>query len=634
MPDQKIDAEILARRIATLAEATQLMAAGRQNEDVPVTGHDEIDELARAINAMRASMLRAQAELREAIAALERRVLEHTAQLLATNDSLSQEIAERSQTEYAWQESEARLHAMTRAIPDLVLVIDEDGRYREILAPGRDLAAIRNAPIRGKLLSEVHSPEMAKFLLDVIRRALRTQQTQVAEYELPTASGSRWFESRIAPLDVRFADQSPTTTTRAQGNLFDPPDLQRFTAKSATIVVARDITRRKQTETQLRQGQKMQAIGQLTDGIAHDFNNLLSIIMGNLELLHEQLTDQPRLHELAQQALRAVDRGANLTRRLLVFSRRQPLLAQSTDLNKLVRGMLDLMRRTLGATIRIDTVLAADLRPTLIDPDELESALLNLVINARDAMPQGGKLKLETANVPIDEDTALQVEGRSGWYVMLAVGDTGSGMTPEVQERVFEPFFTTKEANKGSGLGLSMVYGLVKQSGGHIAIDSKLGQGTTIRLYLPQIQTPAREPPEPRAADTSTSIRGSGETILVVEDDPEVRLFAVNALRSLGYDPLQAGDASTALRVLETIPQITLLFTDIILPGEMDGVKLAAVAQRRYPGLRVLLTSGYTAHLLIHENQSVEGAEILAKPYRKAELANKLRTLLGPRGSV
>ncbi|HRD64826.1 MAG TPA: ATP-binding protein [Candidatus Competibacter sp.] len=632
MPDQKTDAEVLARRIAALAEATHLMATGCQNEDVPVTGHDEIDKLAHAINIMRASMMQAQAELREAIISLERRILERTAELLATSDSLSQEIAERNQTEYAWQESEARLRAMTRAIPDLVLVIDEDGCYREILAPGRDLAAIRNAPIRGKFLSEVHSPERAKSLLDVIHRALRTQQTQIAEYELPTASGLRWFESRIAPLDVRFADQSPTTIPRAQGNLFDPPDLQRYTAKSATIVVARDVTRRKRAETQLRQGQKMQAIGQLTDGIAHDFNNLLSIIMGNLELLHEQLTDQPRLHELAQQALRAVDRGANLTRRLLVFSRRQPLLAQPTNLNKLVLGMLDLMRRTLGATIRIDTVLATDLRPTLIDPDELESALLNLVINARDAMPQGGRLKLETANVLVEEDAALQIEGRPGPYVMLVVGDTGLGMTPEVQERVFEPFFTTKEANKGSGLGLSMVYGLVKQSGGHIAIDSKFGQGTTIRLYLPPIQTPTHELPKPRAADTP--IRGSGEIILVVEDDPEVRLFAVNALRSLGYDPLQAGDAATALRVLETIPQIALLFTDIILPGEMDGIKLAAIAQRRYPGLRVLLTSGYTAHPLIDKDQSTDGVDILAKPYRKAELGNRLRALLGSRGSA
>ncbi|CDH43562.1 ATP-binding protein [Candidatus Contendibacter odensensis] len=594
-------AEFLALPLIALSKATRRLTNGGLNEDIPVERDDEIGELTRSFNTMRASMQQAHAELREANVLLEQRVSERTAQLAATNDSLTWEIAEHQQTEKALRESEARLLAITKAIPDLVFVVDEDGCYREILAARRDQIAI--GPLRGKLLSQVHSPEMAEFFLDIIRRALATQRIQIAEYELATPSGLRWFESRTAPLEVQFD------------------------AKSAAIVVARDITQRKQSEAQLRQAQKMQAIGQLTGGIAHDFNNLLAIIMGNLELLHEQLTAQPRLHQLTQQALKAVDRGANLSRRLLAFARRQPLLAQPTDLNQRVLGMLDLMRRTLGATIQIDTILATNLEQTLIDPDQFENALLNLVINARDAMPQGGRLTLETANVQLDADYAAHEDVRPGSYVMLTVSDTGIGMTPAVLEHVFEPFFTTKETGKGSGLGLSMVYGLVKQSGGHITIYSEPGQGATVRLYLPptvSAATPAAEP----LPIADSAIQGQGEIILVVEDDADVRLFAVNALQGMGYEIQQAGEAETAIRLLERTPRIALLFTDIVLPGEMDGARLAAEAQRRYPGLRVLFTSGYTEHALIGSGQLAEGVDVLTKPYRKAELGKKLRTLL------
>ncbi|HUM91823.1 MAG TPA: ATP-binding protein, partial [Candidatus Competibacter sp.] len=267
---------------------------------------------------------------------------------------------------------------------------------------------------------------------------------------------------------------------------------------------------------------------------------------------------------------------------------------------------------------------------TLVDPDQLESALLNLVINARDAMAQGGKLTLETANIVIEEEYAEpQADMQPGPYVLLAVSDTGAGMSPKVLERAFEPFFTTKESGKGSGLGLSIVYGLVKQSGGHITIHSQLDQGTTVRLYLPSIETSVQPVAEQHTVDTS--IKGRGETILVVEDDPGVRLFAVNALRGLGYKPVQAEDAAAALQVLETTPDILLLFTDIVMPGEMDGVKLAEEAQRRYPHLRVLYTSGYTEHALIGNGHQVAGVEVLTKPYRKADLGKKLRLLLSLR---
>ena len=619
--------EAIAQPIASLAEATRQLAAGHLNADIPISANNELSELTHSFNTMRAAMQQAQEKLFETNTLLEQRVHERTLQLEAINRSLSREIAERNQADHALRESEARLRAMAQAIPDLVLVIDEDGGYREILAAGRDRTAVGNTPIRGRLLSEIYTPEMARFFLDIIHRALRTRQIQVAEYELTTHSGRRWFESRTVPLDIRFAEASPVTTLDPQGNLFGPPDLRRFTAKSAALVIVRDITRRKHTEAQLRQAQKMQAIGQLTGGIAHDFNNLLAVILGNLELLNEELITQPELHNLAQQALRAVDRGAKLTQRLLAFSRRQPLLAQPTDLNKLVLGMLELMRRTLGANIRIETALADDLEQTLVDPAQFENALLNLVINARDAMPQGGQLTLTTANVLIEEgEAATQAEVRPGPYVMLAVSDTGVGMTAESLERAFEPFFTTKETGKGSGLGLSMVYGLVKQSDGHITIHSEAGRGVTVRLYLPRIAQPARAPTEPPTADISS--RGRGEMILVVEDDDDVRQFAVSALRGLGYTPLPVADAATALHVLETTPNIALLFTDIVMPGEMDGVRLAAEAQRRYPGLRVLLTSGYTEHAPLGNGELTEAVEVLAKPYRKADLGGKLRMLL------
>lgn len=654
-------ARSLARPIAALAEATRRLEGGFPTDDLPIRRNDELGELTRSFNHMRASIQQAQADLREANTLLEKRVAERTMQLAATNASLIHEIEFRNQTEKALRESEARLRAMTRAIPDLVFVVDAEGRYREVLAAGREWEATAKIvpnhiqpsdqtrlrevhqcreiptptkpgaasgiiPIRGKLLSEVHSPEMAEFFLDIIHRAVETRQIQVAEYELATTSGLRWFESRTAPLDAPLTGQYATVTHGTQLVLFDPPQTASV-EKSAAIVVARDITKRKQADNQLRQAQKMQAIGQLTGGIAHDFNNLLAVIMGNLELLHEQLMVHPRLYELAQQALRAVDRGAALTRRLLVFARRQPLQAQPTDLNKRVLGMIELVRRTLGVTIQVETVLAPDLEQTVVDPDQFESALLNLVINARDAMPQTGKLVLETSNAFLDEDyAATHQDVRPGAYVTLAVSDSGVGMAPEVVERAFEPFFTTKESSKGSGLGLSMVYGLVKQSGGHITIYSELGRGTTVRVYLPQVHADARTVTEPNAA--GTLFQGCGETILVVEDDADVLLFATKALHSLGYETCQASEAKTALEILDATPRIALLFTDIVLPGDMDGVHLATEVTRRRPGLPVLFTSGYTERMLVSGGQLAEGVEMLAKPYRKAELAIKIRMLI------
>ena len=652
-------ARALTRPIAALVEATQRLGEGAASADLPIRRNDELGTLTRNFNLMRTAIERGQAELREANASLEMRVAERTTELGMTNQSLRDEIEYHNRTESALRESEARIRAMTRAIPDLVFVVDDEGRYREILAAGRDSDALRATqskgstfpllpnhlgrraadqelrghgflgmvPLRGQLLTDVHPPEIAQFFNDIIQRSLETQKIQVAEYEVSTGSGLRWFESRTAPLDIPLRNRQATLVNRAQLALFN--DAPAPAAKQrAAIVVARDITKRKQAETQLRQAQKMQAVGQLTGGIAHDFNNLLAVIMGNLELLHEQLAQQPQLEELAEQALHAVDRGAALTRRLLVFSRYQPLQAQPTDLNQLITGMIELIRRTLGASIDIQTVLAPDLAPTRIDPDQFETALLNLVINARDAMPQAGQLMLETANVILDDDyAATHQDVKPGAYVVLTVSDSGVGMPPEVLERVFEPFFTTKEVSKGSGLGLSMVYGVVKQSGGHISIYSEPGRGSTVYLYLPRAPLEGGANREQQIA-THSAARGNGEIILVVEDDAAVRLFAVKVLHNLGYKTRQAKDAKSALEIISNAPDIDLMFTDIVLPGHMDGVALASEVRHRRPGLPVLFSSGYNEHMLTKQSELIAGLELLPKPYRKRELASKIHLLL------
>lgn len=394
-------------------------------------------------------------------------------------------------------------------------------------------------------------------------------------------------------------------------------------------LAAMDITERKVAEERLRQAEKMEAVGQLTGGVAHDFNNLLAIILGNLELLDEKLSDRPDLQDLVHRSLAAVDRGATCIHRLLAFSRRQPLQPKPIDLNKLVAGMTDLLRRTLGENIQVKTVLTGDLAQTVIDPNQFENALLNLALNARDAMPKGGTLTLETANRWLDQDyTAAHQDVKPGPYIMLAVSDTGTGMAREVLEHAFEPFFTTKEVSKGSGLGLSMVYGLVKQSGGHIHLYSEVGKGTTIRIYLPRVEVEAGSLVEAQAGE-SPSHHGRAETILVVEDDTHVRQLAVSMLHSLGYQTVEADNAGTALQVLEATPQVALLFTDVVLPGGMSGTDLAWEARRRRPDLKVLFTSGYTEHTLVHHNRLPEGAELLTKPYRRAHLANKIHAVLG-----
>jgi signal transduction histidine kinase/ActR/RegA family two-component response regulator len=384
-----------------------------------------------------------------------------------------------------------------------------------------------------------------------------------------------------------------------------------------------DITEMKQAEERLRQAQKMEAVGQLTGGVAHDFNNLLAVIMGNAEILQDRVGEDDRS---ARAVLRAATRGAELTQRLLAFSRRQPLRPRTVDLDGLVAGMSDLLARTLGETIEVDIVPGCDVRPATADAGQVESALLNLAINAQHAMPSGGKLIIETTNVEFDaEYAATNLEVSPGDYVLLAVSDTGTGMAPEVLEHAFEPFFTTKDVGEGSGLGLSMVYGFAKQSGGHVTIYSEQGRGTTVKLYLPQAEPSAERDGE--ALDRRAP-QGRGERILVLEDDPDVRGLAVSLLEALGYWVLEAQDGAEALAVLEQAGRIDLLLSDVVLPGGMSGPDLATQARRLDPSLKVLFMSGYREKAA-HRNGSLGVVgEVLTKPFRKHDLAARVRAAL------
>lgn len=395
--------------------------------------------------------------------------------------------------------------------------------------------------------------------------------------------------------------------------------------------MALDITARRKTEQQLHHAVKMEAIGQLTGGLAHDFNNLLTVILGNAELLTEQLSDNPQLRGLAEITQTAAERGAELTSQLLAFSRRQALEPKAIDVNKLISGMDKMMRRMIGAHVEIELIRGAGLWSATADPAQLESALLNLAINARDAMGAGGKLTVETCNSHIDETyAAAHDEVTPGRYVLISVTDTGTGMTPETMAKAFDPFFSTKEVGKGTGLGLSMVFGFVKQSGGHIKIYSEIGYGTTFKIYLPRAYGPA-DPADQGISASSFEPQGN-ETILVVEDTDILREHVLGLLRALDYRAIETSNGKEALEVLRSSARVDLLFTDIVMGGGMNGRELAEQAQLLRPGLKVLYTSGYTENAIVHQGRLDPGIQLLRKPYARRDLATKLRLVLDGQG--
>ncbi|MBO0733518.1 MAG: CHASE3 domain-containing protein [Methylocapsa sp.] len=474
--------------------------------------------------------------------------------------------------------------------------------------------------------------EMAKFQAKINAFAER-EDAFLGEREAASAALRKWLFALILcsmTCGVVLAGLLWREAHKAIGRL-----------RERTAELEAEVKLRRQTEEKLRHSQKLEAVGQLSGGIAHDFNNNLTIILGNLDTLRRRLSglsSPPPEQKPASGLLKYVDlaeQGAQsagrLTHRLLAFARQQPLEPARLDLNHLVANVTELLRRTLGETIELECILGGGVWPTFADASELESALVNLCVNSRDAMPKGGKLTIETSNSLLDEAYAAQFEGvASGQYVLLSVTDTGTGIAPDAIPHVFEPFFTTKKAGKGSGLGLAMVYGFVKQSGGHIRVYSEQGHGTAVKIYLPRLlhAEEMKAAPLPRPVDASSLPRAEREeTVLVVEDNESVREYARSALEELGYAVVEAGSTEDALRVLKGPAQIDLLFTDVVLP-DANGRELSRLAVSLRPDLPVLFTTGYTRNAIIHQQRLDSGVKFLGKPYTQRELAVKVRDLL------
>jgi signal transduction histidine kinase len=388
-----------------------------------------------------------------------------------------------------------------------------------------------------------------------------------------------------------------------------------------------ETTERLNAERALSHSQKMEAVGQLTGGIAHDFNNLMQVVIGSLSVLSRLIPNDHPHADLTQKALSAARSAAGLTKRLLAFARRQPLMPKPLNLNEFVGGMSDLLRRALGETVVVEMNFEEELWLTEADPSQMESIILNLVLNARDAMPGGGRLMIETQNVEIEgSGSVANIELKPGSYVVLCVSDTGCGMDKDILGRAFEPFFTTKDVGQGTGLGLSQVYGFVKQSGGHVRLYSEVGQGTSAKIYLPRFVGAV-----PKEAPAVVSITSSGgkERILIVEDQPDVRAFSIQVLRDLGYEVLEAPDGPMALQILQQHKgNIDLLFTDVVLPAGLDGASLAAQALALSPQLKVLYTTGYPRNALVRQGRIDSGVELITKPFTDIELGARIRLVL------
>jgi PAS domain S-box-containing protein len=502
--------------------------------------------------------------------------------------------------------SEEKYALLMENAHDAFVVTDTDGRVVEA----------------NRMVAELLGRPKEELLGVDIRQLLAVSATEpfAFDHSVLSATGS----ARFADCQIRRADGGALWVNISASSV----DIDGGTN---VLLILHDLTERRNTESQLRQVQKMDALGRLTGGVAHDFNNLLGVIIGNVDLL----SDQPELgsesKELVQEALDAAMRGAELTQRLLAFARKQPLAPRVIDINAILPGASNMLRRTLGAAVEVQLHLQDALWQTRADPSQVEDALLNLAINARDAMPNGGRLVIETANVMFDGDyIADNFDVTAGEYVQLSVSDEGAGMPPDVIERAFEPFFTTKPPGQGTGLGLSMIYGFVKQSGGHVKIYSEVGHGTTIRLYLPRAGK--AEGGAEAAIAVAPSLPTGTEKILLVEDNPGLRAVVLRMLTDLGYAVIEANNGEEALERLAEDPAIDLLFTDVVMPGELTGPQLATVARERRPTLKVLLTSGYSEVLAGNGAGKLQGTSLIRKPYRKDELAQKLRSILQTEG--
>jgi len=530
-----------------------------------------------------------------------------TSSLNETRQALAEVISaksERARAEVDKRAAEAQFRSLVEHAPDSIAIVDREHRVlfanHETFDPNA-----RSSPV-GFTAEDLVAPEFAERVRAGVEHVFEKGEPVGYDILVPVEGrGQVWYSSRVGPIveDGRV---------------------------DRVIVVSTDISTRRSLEEQLLQAQKLEAVGQLTGGVAHDFNNLLTVILGNLQLVSSGLDAGDPARGFVENARAAARRGSALTHRLLAFGRKQALQPRVIDLGRLVAGMDDLLRRTLGETIVVETGSAPGLWKCEIDPIQLENVVLNLAINARDAMPQGGRIEIETSNASLGDEVERVPPGE---YVMLSLRDEGSGMGPEVLAHAFEPFFTTKGLGRGSGLGLSMVYGFVKQSGGHVAIDSAPGEGTRVRVYLPRVISASEASGAATAGadradrlDGADALAGRGELILVVEDDAAVRSLTVNLLESGGYKTVEAGDALAALALLEREQDIALVFTDVVLPGDMSGVDLARHVRAERPELPLLFTSGYLEKTM--DARLVPGVALVEKPFTPELLAERVRAAL------
>lgn len=542
---------------------------------------------------------------------------------------ISFDITDRKNAEAALRDSEERFRAITNSIDQMIWSTTPDGYHDYYNQRWYDFTGVPAGSTDGEGWAGMFHPEDQDRAWSVWRHSLETGEPYHIEYRLRHRSGKyRWVLGRAQP--VRNAHGAITRWFGSCTDIQDIVDAREVLARSREELereVQERTARLLEAEAQLRQAQKMEAVGQLTGGVAHDFNNMLAVILGAMNLLERRLargeTDLGRYIEAAKDG---ANRAAALTQRLLAFSRRQPLQPEIIEPNRMVAGMSDLLARALGEQVQVETVLAAGLWRINADVSQLENAVLNLAVNGRDAMPNGGRLTVETANTFVSEDYADEHSMSPGQYVMIAVTDTGTGMSSDTLAKAFDPFFTTKEVGKGSGLGLSQVFGFVRQSGGHVKIYSEPGHGTTVKLYLPRHYGEAEasgissECPEPA--------RGArGELVLVVEDDERVRNFSVEALRELGYTVAEADSGAAALALLGAGLKPALVFTDIVMP-EMTGRELATLATKKLGELKVLYTTGYTRNAVVHNGILDAGTHLLQKPFSLEQLAEKVRRVL------
>ena len=495
--------------------------------------------------------------------------------------------------------------------------------------------------IAGKIYYETHFAPLLRMqgafkevALDMVRADGGSLPVLVNALERRDADGQVLF-IRITVFNATDRRRYEQELLQARRTAEEASEELRKLNLELEVRVARAVDERLKAEESLRQAQKMEAIGQLTGGIAHDFNNLLTVILGGLDTIRRQLpalSASPvteRIERAVRMSVQGGERAATLTARLLAFARRQPLEPKPIDAGRLVTNLADLLQRTLGETIALETVTGAGLWRAHTDPNELENVLVNLAVNARDAMPCGGRLTIETSNAYLDEAYVAGISEpvAAGQYVLIAVSDAGTGMTQETLAQAFEPFFTTKEVGKGTGLGLSQVYGFIRQSGGHIRVYSELGEGTTVKIYLPRLLGGAVGTELPTASSLAP-IHGGPEQILVVEDHDELRTFSASILRELGYRVLEAANGPSALEILQAAQDVDLLFTDVVMPEGMDGRRLADEAQRRRPGIKVLFTTGYTRNAIVHDGRLDPGVELISKPFSFEALAAKVRQVL------